>query len=133
MRCTCAPRQRFTALFFGHTNIVPVDVDGDRARLPWGGSVALIEKASGRGEISLRPECLSLVADPAGPGVVDAAVFMGADVHYTIRIGDHLLRVRRGSAAPLAEGASVSVTVDAPVSLLAAAPPGAADATVEPL
>ncbi|MCM5559869.1 ABC transporter ATP-binding protein [Pleomorphomonas sp. JP5] len=125
------PRQRFTALFFGHTNIVPVDVDGDRARLPWGGAVALIEKASGRGEISLRPECLSLVADPAGPGVVDAAVFMGADVHYTVRIGDHLLRVRRGSAAPLAEGTRVSVTVDAPVSLLAAEPPGAADATVE--
>lgn len=125
------PRQRFTALFFGHTNIVPVEVNGDRARLPWGGSVALVEKASGRGEISLRPECLALAADPTGPAVVDAAVFMGADVHYTIRIGDRLLRVRHGSTAPFAEGTRVSVTVDTPVSLLAAEPSGASDSILE--
>lgn len=119
------PRQRFTALFFGHTNIVPVDADGARARLPWGGSVALAETANGRGEISLRPECLTLAADPSGVGVVDAATFMGADVHYTVRIGEHRLRVRHGSATPFVEGARVSVTVDAPVSLLAAELPAA--------
>jgi putative spermidine/putrescine transport system ATP-binding protein len=114
------PKTRFTALFFGQTNILPVVAEGDRLRLPWGASAPLAERATGAGEVSLRPECVTLRPDAAGPAVVEDASFMGADVYYTLRVGAHTLRVRHGShQATLAQGDAVALSIDTPLTLLA--------------
>lgn len=113
------PQKRFTAMFFGHTNLLPVHAEGDHARLPWGDLVALSSKAFGEGEISIRPECLSVVEDPSGQATVEHVTFMGADVFYDLRLGEHRLRTRQNSnGAPIDVGVSVTFTIDTAVSLL---------------
>lgn len=52
------PRQRFTALFFRPYQHRSRPCGRRSGASALGGSVALVEKTSGRGEISLRPECL---------------------------------------------------------------------------
>jgi putative spermidine/putrescine transport system ATP-binding protein len=113
------PQKRFTALFFGHTNLVPVEAEGTLATLPWGIVLPLDQAARGKGEISLRPECISVFPDAAGDAVVRQVTFMGPDIFYDLQIGDHCLKSRQGSnGVPLEVGARVNVHIEGTATLL---------------
>jgi putative spermidine/putrescine transport system ATP-binding protein len=110
------PSDAFTADFLGQTNLLslPVVSSGSTcsAILPWGASVAVTEVAPGAtlAKVSLRPEELTLQADAHGAGEIVSVSFVGAQVHYSVRVGDLLLRVA-------ASGSSVLLTVGQRVRL----------------
>jgi len=106
-----APRTRFAAEFLGQTNVLPVQLDGGHAVLPWGQRFAGVAATAG-GHVSLRPEDIAMTADPTGPGAVRSVTFLGATVECRVAIADVELRVRdSGSAASIpAIGTRVSLS-----------------------
>ncbi len=107
------PSHAFTAAFLGQTNLLQVPVEAGLAHLPWGQPSAIEGIAPGarKALVSLRPEDISMSADPHGPARVIATSFAGAAMHFTLQLGELTLRVSQaGAAAWLAEGTCVSVT-----------------------
>jgi len=91
-----APRQRFTAEFLGAVNLVPADVAGGLARLPWGDVAPAAALPEGRRLLCIRPEDLLLLPDPHGAARVLDATFHGRDVELRVAVAGLVLRVRRG-------------------------------------
>jgi len=133
-----APRHAFTARFLGQTNLLTLAVQDHQAQLPWGQGVA-VDGVRGRAQVSvsLRPEDLQISATGRGdhssgrsseghdsrPARITAVSFAGAQVHYTVQVGDTALRVSRsGSAELLAVGAAVVLWLATPGPLQALAP-----------
>ena len=105
------PRTRFAAEFLGQTNVLPVRVDGGSVLLPWNQRVTVAGAAAG-GHVSLRPEDIAMVPDPAGPGEVRSVTFLGASVECRVAVAGIELRVRdTGSGVEIpATGTRVSLS-----------------------
>ncbi len=111
------PQHAFTATFLGQTNLLTVPLESGVASLPWGQHcpVENAKPAARQALVSLRPEDLALRPDPQGPGRIVMASFVGATVHYTLRLGEITLRASHtGAAAFLPEGERVGLHVSAP-------------------
>jgi putative spermidine/putrescine transport system ATP-binding protein len=116
-----SPRHGFTARFLGQTNLLSLVLSGHEATLPWGQRVQ-VEGAEAKGQVtvSLRPEDLQLRPDASGICQVSSVSFAGAQVHYTVRVGEQALRVTQsGAVAPLAVGAGVSLAAPSALQALA--------------
>jgi putative spermidine/putrescine transport system ATP-binding protein len=114
-----APKKAFTASFLGQTNLLSVTAEGVRARLPWGETIALDATATGPARVSVRPEAMSVSPNDLGSGVVTSASFMGANVLYTVAVGDVTLKVAQaGGDALLAPGTHVAITFQGAAHLL---------------
>jgi putative spermidine/putrescine transport system ATP-binding protein len=112
------PRHAFTATFLGQTNLLTVPLEQGVATLPWGQNCPIenAEPAARQALVSLRPEDLALRPDPQGPGQIVLASFVGATVHYTLRLGGLMLRASHTGAAPLLpEGTRIGLQAAAPV------------------
>ena len=99
------PATRFTADFLGLTNVIPLTVRGGLADLPWGDRRPVPGASDGRVAVAIRPEDLTLTADPEGRAIVETAVFLGAAIHYTFACGGRELSVGRARRASRGSGA----------------------------
>lgn len=88
------PRRRFTAAFLGHSNLIEVSGEAGGLRLPWGEIVPMAGSA-GQGPLCIRPEDVAPIADPAGPGRIEAVTFLGGETVLTVSIGGQIIRVSR--------------------------------------
>lgn len=119
------PRFALTARIFGTTNLVPVQLDGNVARLPWGQLAGVrtgAAPAHGPATVAIaaiRPEALSAVVDPAGPAVAVRLQFMGAAVRCEIDLAGTRLFVAADpkSALPTA-GTRVALLAEEPIHIL---------------
>nr|WP_234908449.1 ABC transporter ATP-binding protein [Rhizobium rhizogenes] len=114
-----APKNAFTASFLGQTNLLSVTAEGAKARLPWGEIIALDANAIGPARISVRPETISVSSDDCAPGIVTSVSFMGANVLYTVTVGDMTLKVTQASNdALLGPGTHVAISFQGAAHLL---------------
>jgi len=111
------PATRFTADFLGLTNVIPLTVRGGLADLPWGDRRPVPGASDGRVAVAIRPEDLTLTADPEGRAIVETAVFLGAAIHYTFACAGESYRsvAPGGLRAVLAPG--TRVRAEAPAAL----------------
>ncbi|MGV6875328.1 ABC transporter ATP-binding protein [Pseudochelatococcus sp. B33] len=107
------PRTRFVAEFLGRTNLVEAQADGHVASTPVG-PVALGTQASGNVLLSLRPENIAMVADPAGPGKVIGRDFKGHDWTYLVDVDGNRYQIDVMSGPSLAIGEKVWLRPNAP-------------------
>ena len=110
-----APVSRFVASFLGSPpmNFLPVQVAGGRVVLFNGSSTVCRGTSSGVAELGLRPENLTLVADPAQAlvrGEVTLIEPLGADTLITVKAQAHKLIVRVIGASVLRLGEQVGLT-----------------------
>ncbi|MGE2726216.1 ABC transporter ATP-binding protein [Mycolicibacterium pulveris] len=96
------PSTPFVAEFVGLTNKVPARVSGGRAHL-LGASVPTLPGSvpSGAGLAMVRPESVTITADPAGPATITSVAFLGAisRVHLTLPDGAVISAQMASSAA----------------------------------
>jgi putative spermidine/putrescine transport system ATP-binding protein len=123
------PATPFVAEFVGLNNKVPAEVGGGLASL-LGTSVPLLEGSitSGAGTAMVRPESVTVIADPAGTSAVSSVAFLGpiSRVYCTLQDGSVVSAQMASSAArSLAPGMRVSVGVE-PQEVLVVATPGTA-------
>jgi len=116
-----SPRERFTAEFLGHINIVPAEPQNGGLVTPWG------QMVQGKGEsgpqnLCVRPEDLALTADPDGKGQITEVTFLGAEVEHRVAVAGLSLRARAsGRAAPVMPvGTRVALSVPQDAQFLAA-------------
>ena len=105
------PTYRFTAEFLGMTNVIDAPVVDGACRLPWG-DVRRVENPEQRDVegVAIRPEDLTVEPVENEPhGIIEQAIFMGATVHYWIKVQGQTVRAvaTGGSAAVLAAGQKV--------------------------
>lgn len=116
-----APVDAFVATFLGDMNLLPVQacVDG-RVRVAGVDGLLATEglpcTAAGPpspGDATvvacLRPEALTVVVDPGGPGRVREVAYAGGSATVTVDIGDHVVAVK----VPQPDGTPVAATGDA--------------------
>lgn len=125
------PATRFTADFLGLTNVLTLEHEGGKVRLPWGDLRPLDTPVPpGPASIAIRPEDMELSPDPGGGAVVEQAVFLGASIHYWLRCDD--LRLRGTSAGGmrtiLEPGTSVRIIAPETLHVLTEDEPGPASA-----
>jgi putative spermidine/putrescine transport system ATP-binding protein len=110
------PATPFVAEFVGLNNKVPVQVSGGRTQL-LGTVVATLPGsiASGRGLAMVRPEAVTIRAEPAGTATVSSVAFLGpiSRVYVAMPDGSVISAQISGSAArALAAGDRVTVGVE---------------------
>ena len=109
-----SPKTPFVAEFVGLSNRIPARVEGDTAhvldtRLP-----LLAGSASGEGVALVRPEAVSLVADPNGHATIASVAFLGPVSRATATLSDGTLVVAQlasQAAMRLAIGERVRVEI----------------------
>ncbi len=111
------PATRFVAEFVGEADVLPGRraghflVDTPIGRLPTDRALRADEVT-----VIVRPEALSVHADPDGSGAVSALSYFGHDQLVTVQVeGGHRLRSRRGPALDLQRGDRVRLEVAGPV------------------
>ncbi len=110
------PASRFVAEFVGLSNRVPAEVSGGSAQL-LGTSVPAIDGSltSGSGVALVRPESVTVVADPAGTATVASVGFLGpiSRIYADLPDGQHVMaQVPSSAVAGLAPGDRVRVGVE---------------------
>ena len=110
------PATPFVAEFVGLNNKVPAVVDSGRARL-LGTSIPTLAGsiAAGAGTALLRPEAVTVTADPAGTSTVRSVAFLGpiSRVYVALADGAVIDAQMASSAAKVFEpGASVTVGIE---------------------
>jgi len=128
-----APRSSFVATFLGGTNVVTGTASGESASTVLG-NLPLMTKATGRVQLSLRPEALRLhpgTGTQAGlPGAqVLAREFQGHGVSFTVKYGGMELTVRGTPELPLHPGDKVRLEVVGKAVVLEDAPPAEPEST----
>jgi putative spermidine/putrescine transport system ATP-binding protein len=122
------PRNRFTAEFLGHTNILHGRAKSGRVAFGWG-EVAIGANGGRQHEgevaLSIRPEDVRIRPFEDGPGRVTEVTFLGADVEHRIELGGFALRARASGAGAgvLAPGTKVAVELPNEAHVLADASP----------
>ncbi len=127
------PTTRFVAEFVGLTNKVPAEVGGGRARL-LGTTVPTLDGsiASGTGLALVRPEAVTVTADPAGEAVVDSVSFLGPISRVSCSLpGGASISAQLGSgpARRVGPGARVRIGVEPQDVLVVAGGPDQPGAT----
>ena len=114
------PRNRFTAEFLGHTNLLSGTAEAGSVRFPWGATVGGADGAHGDVVLSVRPEDIELHPSEDGPGRVTEVTFLGADIEHKVEIGGIKVRARAsGLAAPVfVVGARVAIGLPNELHLL---------------
>jgi putative spermidine/putrescine transport system ATP-binding protein len=110
------PATPFVAEFVGLNNKVPAEVSGGRARL-LGTSVPALDGSisEGQGLAMVRPESVTVSADPAGASTVSSVAFLGpiSRVYCTSQDGSVIsAQMASSQARGFAPGAAVSVGVE---------------------
>ena len=85
------PDTRFAAEFFGTADFLPAWKDGDRlasevGRVPWPEFWQTPWPTSRELQIMVRPDCLDIIPDENGSGVVAAKEFLGAFNIYSVEL-----------------------------------------------
>jgi len=107
------PENVFVAEFLGHTNLLEVELNGCQALSPLG-PLTTLTSGQGRCWVSLRPEHLDLVSDPAGEGQVVSREFRGHDCFYHVNYRGREYKVLAAFDCRLALGEKVSLRVVRP-------------------
>jgi putative spermidine/putrescine transport system ATP-binding protein len=110
------PATPFVAEFVGLNNKVPAVVESGRAQV-LGTSVATLAGsiASGAGTALLRPEAVTVTADPAGASTVRSVAFLGPISRVYVALADGAVidaQMASSAAKVFAPGASVTVGVE---------------------
>ena len=99
------PRTSFVADFIGEANLVPLEAgDGPAAIAGWGPVPPAAWAADSpdpspqRTMIAVRPEDVTIAADPSGRFEVIDATFIGGDLHTVVQVGDTTLASRQPAA-----------------------------------
>lgn len=107
------PENVFVAEFLGHTNLLEVELDGCRAQSALG-PLTTVTGGHGRCWVSLRPEHLELVSDPAGEGQVTGREFRGHDCFYHVECRGREYKVLAAFDCRLALGERVGLRIIRP-------------------
>lgn len=128
------PRHRFTAEFLGSTNLIPGQVNGNGAKLPWGDTVGVEDAVAGAVSVSLRPEELTVQPRAGADWRVEDVTYLGSHAEYLITRGSHTLIVSMGGkdAALLPVGTSVDVVLPDVAHVLSDSPDDQRPATHVP-
>ncbi|MDH2414940.1 ABC transporter ATP-binding protein [Nocardioides sp. CER19] len=117
-----APATPFVGSFVGLSNRIPATVSDGTATVLGQAIPVLPGSAESAGVALVRPEAVSVAADPAGSATVVAVSFRGAVSQVTVEVEGTLVIAQVGSGAALAleAGQRVSVSIDpAPVLVVA--------------
>jgi putative spermidine/putrescine transport system ATP-binding protein len=108
------PATPFVAEFVGLSNRLPVTVSGRTADVLGTRVQVLDGSVSGSGTALVRPESVSVTADPAGPGTVTSIAFLGpvSRVHLVLDGTDLISQMSSAEAKGLEVGARVRVDVE---------------------
>jgi putative spermidine/putrescine transport system ATP-binding protein len=115
------PATAFVADFVGLSNRLPGTVSDDQVSV-LGTLLPLISAAPGSGSVTalVRPEAVSVTADPDGPGRVLTSSFLGPTSRVTVTVGDVVVvaQVASGRLDSLTPGTAVKIEIDPiPVAL----------------
>jgi len=109
------PATPFVADFVGLNNKVPAEVSGGQARLLGTSVPALEGSVTGRGLAMVRPESVTVTADPAGMSTISSVAFLGpiSRVYCTLQDGTAIsAQMASSQARGFTPGAPVSVGVE---------------------
>jgi iron(III) transport system ATP-binding protein len=104
------PASEFVASFIGRSNIVRGQATGGSAETIFG-SLSLSHEAAGDVSLAVRPEQITLAADPGGAGLVVGREFRGHDQLYWVRTGDRTVLAIAGPVPMLDIGTRVRLAV----------------------
>jgi iron(III) transport system ATP-binding protein len=107
------PENLFVAEFLGHTNLLEVELDGCQSQSPLG-PLTTVTGGQGRCCVSLRPEHLELVSDPAGEGQVISREFRGHDCFYHVECQGREYKVLAAFDCRITLGERVSLRIIRP-------------------
>jgi len=110
------PATPFVAEFVGLNNKVPAEVSGGTARV-FGSAVPALEGSvtSGTGLAMVRPESVTVTADPAGTSTVSSVAFLGPISRVYCALSDGTVvsaQMASSAARTFSPGASVQVSVE---------------------
>jgi len=108
-----APASRFVADFVGAADFIPGTVlrEGIRTELGLFANPTRLPIGS-RVDVMIRPDEVTIVADPDGPAVVTERLYLGADKVYTLRLpSEAQIRSNQHSTPNLPIGARVAVKI----------------------
>src|SRR6476661_5249193 len=108
------PATPFVAEFVGLNNKVPAEVSGGQAHL-LGTSVPALEGSVAKGLAMVRPESVTITADPAGTATISSVAFLGAisRVYATLQDGSVIsAQMASAGARVFSPGASVTVGIE---------------------
>ncbi len=110
-----APATREIAAFVGEANFLPAYAEGKYASSVLG-RLALLHPLSGPVEVLIRPEWITVRADPQGGAVVVRRMYFGHDQLMIVRTDEGLdLQVRLGPDQSFQRGERVQLAVNGPV------------------
>ena len=118
------PDNRFAAEFFGAAEFLPAWQDGDClasevGRMPWPEYWPSPWPAGRELQVMVRPDCLDIVPDGSGSGVVVRREFLGAFYMYLVELpSGRRVRSLKSHVTPLETGARVRIFVRAGHRLL---------------
>jgi putative spermidine/putrescine transport system ATP-binding protein len=121
------PATPFVAEFVGLNNKVPAEVSGGQAQLLGTSVPALEGSVAGRGLAMVRPESVTIAADPAGTATINSVAFLGpiSRVYANLTDGSVIsAQMTSSRAKALSPGDPVTVGVE-PTGVLVVKPDGA--------
>ena len=111
------PDNRFAAEFFGAAEFLPAWQDGDCltsevGQIPWPEFWPSPWPASRELQVMVRPDCLDIIPDEAGSGVIAQREFLGAFYLYVVDLpSGRRVRSLKSHVTPLETGARVRIFV----------------------
>ncbi len=104
------PENALVAEFLGHTNLLQAQLDGNVATTPLGTMTTTVTK-TGTFWVSVRPEHLEIVSDPAGQGRITNREFRGSDCFYEVEFRGQIYKVLSPFYCTLNPGEPVSLRI----------------------
>ncbi len=122
-----APANRFVATFMGEADFLPGQRVGTSVKTQWGEVPVVGDLGDGHDvDVTVRPDDVHVVPDPAGDARVRRVEFRGSFVVYHVDLGDGVtVRSMASHVEPVGPGERVSVRLE-PGHALAAFPADAA-------
>jgi iron(III) transport system ATP-binding protein len=118
------PKSRFLADFIGEANLIDGTVSRSGTGVTFQRDGVTLELGNAIGHetpklIALRPDRITLVADAAGPAVIERSAFVGPAFEYAVGLPwGEMLVIRPSSEARIAAGTRVRIVPDAGAAML---------------